>query len=144
MWFLLYLIQSHYPGLRNPVPLFLGVLFVLEGLLIRTFGIDLIPEAASSGSLRRRRVPWSQVQAVLRDKKGGLDRVALILETGERVNLSAPIAYSWSGAGTAAIYVRDFVRIEDCWLAHRGPTWVPVRPEAPQNPARNQGKAKRR
>jgi hypothetical protein len=108
--------------------------FVVESLLIRSFGIDLTPESANVRGLRRRRVPWNRIQAVLCYRQMGADRVALVLEDGERVVLRMPATYLGSGAATAAKYQDDFHRLGQWWLAHRGPSWRPVRPEAPGPP----------
>jgi hypothetical protein len=118
-------------------PLVVGGVFVLEALLIRSFGLDLTPESANVHGLRRRRVPWSQIQAVLCYRAMGADRVALVLDSGERVVLRMPATYWGSGPATAARYQEDFHRLGQWWLAHRGPTWRPVRPEAPLAPAQD-------
>ena len=108
--------------------------FVLESVLIRSFGIDLTPESANVRGLRRRRVPWSQIQAILGYRQMGADRVALVLDGGERVVLRMPATYLGSGAATDVKYGEDFHRLGQWWLAHRGPCWRPVRPEAPGAP----------
>jgi hypothetical protein len=115
-------------------PLVMGGVFVLESLLIRSFGIDLTPESANVRGFRRRRVPWSQIQAVLGFRQMGADRVALVLDSGERVVLRMPATYLGSGAATDVKYREDFHRLGQWWLAHRGPSWHPVRPEAPGAP----------
>ena len=112
----------------------LGGVFVVESLLIRSFGIDLTSESANVRGFRRRSVPWSQIQAVWCYRQMGADRVALVLEDGERVVLRLPATYWGSGAATAAKYQEDFHRLGQWWLAHRGPSWRPVRPEAPRAP----------
>lgn len=114
--------------------LVMGGVFVLESLLIRSFGVDLTPESANVRGFRRRRVPWSQVQAVLGYRQMGADRVALVLDSGERVALRVPSTYWGSGAATDVKYWEDFHRLGQWWLAHRGPSWRPVRPEAPGTP----------
>jgi hypothetical protein len=114
--------------------LFLGCLFVAEALLIRSFGIDLTSESVNVRGLRRRRVPCSQIQAVLCYRHMGADRVALVLESGQRVVLRVPSTYWGSGPATDARYREDFHRLGQWWLAHRGPSWRPVRPEAPVAP----------
>jgi hypothetical protein len=114
--------------------LVLGGVFVLESVLIRSFGVDLTPESADVRGFRRRRVPWSQIQAVLGYRKMGVDRVALVLDSGERVVLRMPATYWGSGAATDVNYREDFHRLGRWWLAHRGPSWRPVRPEAPGAP----------
>lgn len=133
VWFLGSLIPSP-DGNWDPFPLVVGGVFVGEALWMRTFGIDLTPESANVRGIRRRSVPWSQVQAVLGYRQLGADRVALVLDSGERVVLRVPSTYWGSGAATAAKYREDFHRLGQWWLAHRGPSWRPVRPEAPGAP----------
>jgi hypothetical protein len=112
--------------------LVIGGVFVLESLWIRSFGVDLTPEFANVRGLLRRHVRWDQVQAVQCFSRLGSDRVCLVLENGQVVNLRAP-TISW-GFG-AARYEHDFHRIGQWWLAHRGPSWRPIGPEAPGAPA---------
>jgi hypothetical protein len=112
----------------------MGGVFVLESLLIRSFGVDLTPEFANARGFRRRCVPWSQIQAVLGYRQMGADRVALVLDSGERVVLRMPATYWGSGAVTDVRYREDFHRLGQWWLAHRGPSWRPVQPEAPGTP----------
>jgi len=111
------------------MPLVVGGVFVAEALCIRTFGVDLTPESANVRGLRRRRIPWSQVQAVLHHQQLGTRRVRLVLESGERVTLRAPT--TWWGLGVAE-YGADFNRIGHWWLDHRGEFWRPLRHEAPR------------
>ena len=114
--------------------LVLGGVGVLESLLIRSFGVDLTPESVNVRGLRRRCVPWSQIQAVLGYRQMGVDRVALVLDSGERVVLRMPATYWGSGAATDVKYREDFHRLGQWWLAHRGPSWRPVHTEAPGAP----------
>jgi hypothetical protein len=123
-----------HPNFSDPVPLVLGGVFVGEALWIRTFGVDLTAESANVRGIRRRSVTWSQVQAVLAYRQMGASRVALVLDSGERVALREPSTYWGSGAATAARYEEDFHRLGQWWLAHRGSSWRPVRPEAPGAP----------
>lgn len=102
--------------------------FVAEGFGIRTLGVDLTQESVNIRGLRRRRVPWQEVQAVVRHNQRATGRVSLILDSGERLALRAPT--SSLGLGGAR-YERDFHLIGQWWLAHRGQDWRPVRPEAP-------------
>lgn len=109
----------------------LGGVFVGESLWMRSLGVDLTPEFASVRGPLRRHVRWDRVQAVHCFRQLGTDRVRLVLENVQRVNLRAPTT-SW-GFG-AARYEHDFHPIGQWWLAHRGPSWRPVRPEAPSAP----------
>ena len=111
--------------------IFAGCLIVAEGLWIRSFGVVLTPEFVKVRGIFRRSIRWRDVQAVVRFDQLGERRVGLILESGEPVNLRAPVS-TW-GFGRAA-YERDFQRIGQWWLAHRGESWRPVRPEAPRPP----------
>jgi hypothetical protein len=109
-----------------------GGLGVGTGWWIRTRGVDLTPESAIVRSVRRRNIPWQDVQAVLQYQRHSDWGVRLILESAEPVTLRAPT--TWSGFGGAQ-FERDFHRIGQWWLAHRGEAWRPVRAEAPQPPA---------
>jgi hypothetical protein len=113
------------------VKLATGCLWILAGLLIRSFGVELTPGSAMVRGLRRRSVPWSQVQAVVQHRgRDGTWCVQLILESGRPVTLKAPT--TWGGLGGHR-YARDFHRIGQWWLAHRGESWRPLRPEAPDH-----------
>jgi hypothetical protein len=94
----------------------------------RGFGIDLTPESAIVRGFRRQAVPWKDVQAVVRHETPKSAVVRLILEDGEPVRLRYPasLQMKWDPQGK-----RDFQRIEQWWLAHRGESWRPVHPEAP-------------
>jgi hypothetical protein len=105
------------------------VLLVALMLWGMTWGVDLTPESANIRGIRRRSISWREVQAVLRYEQAGRTSVRLILENGKRVTLRAP-ARLW-GLGAAA-YDRDFHQIGQWWLAHRGESWRPLRPEAPR------------
>ena len=122
-------IAADLPG-HNPL-LVMGCVFVAEALWIRTFGVDLTPECANIRGLRRQSIPWRHVQAVLRHDQLGVGRVSLVLESGRRVGLRAPTTFLGLGG---AEYERDFHRIGQWWLAHRGESWSPTLPEAPRLP----------
>lgn len=68
---------------------------------------------------------------MVRYDQTGSSLVRLILENGKKVTLRAPTRI-W-GLGCAA-YDRDFHRIGQWWLTHRGESWRPLLPEAPRNP----------
>jgi hypothetical protein len=95
-------------------------------LWFRTSGVDLTPESANIRDFRRRSIPWQQVQAVLRDDRQVSLRVRLILEDGKHVTLQAPTAV-WGLGG--AQFERDFQRIGQWWVAHRGASWCPKSPQ---------------
>jgi hypothetical protein len=110
--------------------LLVSALWVALGLWMRTRGVDLTQESVVVHAVRRRSIPWSQVQAVLRQVEPlGTWAILLILHGGERVVLRLPTTV-WGGSGGAE-YERSFHRIGQWWLAHRGASWRPERPEAP-------------
>jgi hypothetical protein len=116
----------------GPAPFWtLGAVIVATSLWSLTWGVDLTPESANLRWTRRRSIPWQEVQAVVRYDQTGSSLVPLTLEDGKRVTLRAPTRV-W-GLGGAA-YDRDFHRIDQWWLAHRGESWRPLLPEAPRNP----------
>jgi hypothetical protein len=106
-----------------------GCASLCTGLWGRTMGVDLTPECADVRGLRRSRLAWRDVQAVVRHQRQGAWEVRLILEGGQTEKLRAPTTLWDVGA---ARYERDFHRIGRWWLAHRGESWRPVLPEAPQ------------
>jgi len=120
------LFQALTLGLRCTWVLLAGT--ILWGM---TCGVDLTPESANIRGFRRRSIPWREVQAVVRYEQVGSKSVRLILENGKPVKLRAPARLL--GLGGAA-YDRDFHRIGQWWLAHRGESWRPLRPEAPRPP----------
>ena len=116
---------------EGPLPalywLTLGCISVAAGLWSRTLGVDLTRESANLRGFRRRSVPWKEVQAVVRYGSGSTG-VRLILEHGKRVTLRAPRTNIVFGA---AQFDRDFHRIDQWWLAHRGESWRPASAETP-------------
>jgi hypothetical protein len=110
----------------------LGFGNVSMALQHRNFGIDLTPQYAIVRGFRRRNVPWQEVQEVVSHKNSnGTSVVGLILENGESVMLRVPMSLWRKGD---AKYERDFHRIDQYWLAHRGASWHPVPPKAPLPP----------
>jgi len=105
-----------------------GCVFMAAGLWSRTLGLDLTRECANLHGSRRRSIPWQEVQAVVRQGRGGSSGVRLILEHGKPVTLRAPTTM-W-GLG-AAQFDRDFHRIDQWWLAHRGESCRPARADTP-------------
>lgn len=102
------------------------------GLMIRTAGVDLTPDFAIVRTLRPRRIRWGDVQEVVSYKKSnGTSVVQLILAEGEPVTLRHPTT-QWRNGDTN--YEQDLQRIEQWWHAHRGESWHPVHPAAPQPP----------
>jgi hypothetical protein len=94
--------------------------------LSRKSGVELTPESAIVRRLSRRTIAWSHVQGVVRHKtSSNWPSVRLLLQDGKQVKLPAP------GGTDALAFERDFRIIDAWWLAHRGESWRPVRPEAP-------------
>ncbi|AVH56479.1 MULTISPECIES: hypothetical protein [Streptomyces] len=103
--------------------LFWGVLPVLITLL--PFGVTLTPSAAIVHNLRRRTIPWSNVQAIRIESFFG-SRTVVIYEAGGRcTRMRAPITgfLSWDRS-----FEEKFHTIGRWWLDHRGPDWAPVPP----------------
>jgi hypothetical protein len=96
----------------------------------RSLGVDLTRESANLHGIRRRSLPWQEVQAVVRYGNGSMG-VRLILEDGMQVTLRAPRTQLGFGA---AQFERDFQRIDQRWLAHRGESWRPEGAETPPPP----------
>jgi len=119
---------------RGLAPLWLmGPVLVPLLLWAQTWGVDLTPESANLRGIRRRSIPWQEVQAVVRREQIGSSMVRLILENGKHVWVRAPRrVWGLGGAG----FDRDFNRIGQWWLEHRGESWRPLLPEAPRNPYR--------
>jgi hypothetical protein len=92
---------------------------------VRSFGITLTASAAVVHGLRRRTVPWSDVQAVMIEPLLGSRTVVIHEAGGRRTRLRAPITgfLSWDSD-----FEEKFHTIGRWWLEHRGPDWVPVPP----------------
>jgi hypothetical protein len=104
--------------------LVVGSALVVEALWLRTCGVDLLPEHALVRGFRRRVVPWRNVQAVVRQPQAGGWLVQLVLDSGKPVTLRAPmISWGFGRRRQEAAYERDYHRIDQWWLAHRGPSW---------------------
>ena len=118
---------------REPMPglfflpwllLVIGSALVVDALWVRTCGVDLLPEHALMRGFGRRVVPWRDVQAVVRRPQTGGWLVQLVLDSGKPVTLRAPmISWDFGGKRQVAAYERDYHRIGQWWLAHRGPSW---------------------
>jgi hypothetical protein len=118
-------------GNSPPFWLALAGVIVAQSLWELTWGVDLTPESAVLRGVRRRSIPWREVQAIVPYEHGGSRLVRLIPQNGKPVTLRAP--RSWWRLGGAA-YERDFHRIDQWWLAHRGGSWRPV-PSGSRSPA---------
>jgi hypothetical protein len=84
------------------------------------FGVDLRPTEAVVNSIRHRRIPWAEIQAVTQEPFMGGRRVVLWTVAGERVPLRAPCV-DFTGIG-AESFERRFHLIGRWWLDHRAPT----------------------
>lgn len=110
---------------RPPGSLLAMLLLVLPAFALnRWFGITLTPSHAVVNNLRRRKVSWSDVQAVTTENLLGAWRTVLWTST-ERVPLRAPMTFI--GSLGAERFERDFHAIGQWWLAHRGADWQPAR-----------------
>jgi hypothetical protein len=119
-----YLVPAPPPWLQFYVTL----AFILS---IRQGNSDLMARK-NLGTVAWRDVPWREVQEVIdHTKSNGTSNVGLILENGESVMLRAPM---WVWRKYDDQYERDFQRIDQYWLAHRGESWHRVPPKAPQPP----------
>ncbi|MFD4503304.1 hypothetical protein [Streptomyces sp. NPDC058457] len=102
-----------------------GVLLPVVLVTSRRLGVTLTPSAAIVHNLRRRTVPWSNVQAIQIESLLG-SRTVVIYEAGGRcTRLRAPITgfLSWDRS-----FEEKFHTIGRWWLDHRGPDWAPVPP----------------
>ncbi|MFJ5900631.1 hypothetical protein ACIQFZ_35655 [Streptomyces sp. NPDC093064] len=107
-----------------------GVILPFVMLIIsRPFGVTLTQSAAIVHNLRRRTIPWSNVQAIRMGSLFG-SRTVVIYEAGGRgTRLRAPITgfLSWDRR-----FEEKFHTIGRWWLDHRGPDWAPVPPPGAQ------------
>ncbi|MEW2401725.1 hypothetical protein [Streptomyces sp. NPDC046862] len=112
------------PGLVLMTRVWIGMpLFNL--LLAPRFGITLTSSAAVVRNLRRRTIPWSNVQAIHIEPYMGTRRLVLYEAGGRRTPLRAPITgfLAWDSG-----FEEKYHTIGRWWLAHRGPDWTPVPP----------------
>ncbi|MFE1886521.1 YdbT family protein [Streptomyces diastatochromogenes] len=106
-----------------------GVLWPVMLIISRPFGITLTPSAAIVHNLRRRTVPWLNVQAIQIESLFGSRTVVIYEAGGRRTRLRAPITgfLSWDRD-----FEEKFHTIGRWWLEHRGPDWAPVPPPGAQ------------
>ena len=100
-----------------------GVLPVLIALL--PFWVTLTPSAAIAQNLRRRTIPWSNVQAIQIESFFGSRTVVIYEAGGSCTRLRAPITGFLSRDRS---FEEKFHTIGRWWLDHRGPDWAPVPP----------------
>lgn len=102
-----------------------GVLLPLVQIISRRFGVTLTPTAAVVHNLRRRAIPWADVQAIQIESVLGSRAVVIYEAGGRHTRLRAPMSgfLSWDRG-----FEEKFHTIGRWWLQHRGPDWVPVPP----------------
>ncbi|MFJ9244158.1 hypothetical protein [Streptomyces sp. NPDC101776] len=115
-----------------------GVL-VLDILLPAYFGVTLTESAAVVRNLRRRTIPWADIQSIQIESVMGTRTVVLYETNGRRTRLRAPSTgfLAWDRR-----FEEKFHVIGQWWLTHRGPDWTPAPPpqtwwNTPPNPARD-------
>jgi hypothetical protein len=109
-------------GVFRPGLALVSALFIAEGLLLpRWVGVTLTETHAIVYRRLRRRVPWSQIQAITQEPFLGSRRVVLWTRQG-RVALWAPTTCFGL---CAKRFERDFHALGQFWLAHRGDAWEP-------------------
>ncbi|WP_328681788.1 hypothetical protein [Streptomyces sp. NBC_00343] len=100
-------------------------LLVLGNLLPSRFGITLTPSAAVVRNVRRRTIPWSDIQAVQVQSSAGIKSIVLHEANGRSTELRAPTTgfLSWDRHFQDKLHT-----IETWWQTHRGPDWTPIPP----------------
>ncbi|MEV7326349.1 hypothetical protein [Streptomyces sp. NPDC093970] len=94
----------------------------------RRLGVSLTPSAAIVYNLRRRTVPWSNVQAIHVESLLGSQTVVIYEAGGRCTRLRAPIT---GFLNRDRDFEEKFHSIGRWWMDHRGPDWVPVPPPEP-------------
>nr|WSY53555.1 hypothetical protein OG999_27815 [Streptomyces sp. NBC_00886] len=114
-------------------------LLALDVVLPSYFGITLTPSAAVVRNLRRRTIPWADIQGVQIESILGTRSVVLHEADGRRTRLRAPFTgfLAWDRH-----FEEKFHVIGRWWLDHRGPDWTPAPPpptwwNTPYTPERN-------
>ncbi|MGH1554427.1 hypothetical protein ACRAWF_28255 [Streptomyces sp. L7] len=107
--------------------------------VLHRFGITLTPSAVVVHNLRRRTIPWPDIQAVQPESLLGTTTIVLYEANGRRTRLRAP---STGFPARDRHFEEKFHTIGTWWLAHRGPDWTPFPPRpawptAPQAPDEN-------
>ncbi|MFJ9375284.1 hypothetical protein [Streptomyces sp. NPDC101455] len=114
-------------------------LLVLGNILPFRLGITLTPSAAVVHNLRRRTIPWADIQAIQVQSSAGIKSIVLHEANGRSTELRAPTTgfLSWDRHFQDKLHT-----IETWWQTHRGPDWTPIPPPAawwntPPTPDRN-------
>ncbi|WP_406467472.1 hypothetical protein [Streptomyces sp. NBC_01594] len=96
---------------------------LLAMIVFPRYGVTLTPSAAVVHNLRRRIIPWSDVQGVHTESSLGQWTVVIYEASGRRTRLRAPMTgvLSWDRR-----FEEKFHTIGRWWLAHRGSDWTPV------------------
>lgn len=115
--------------------LVMGVAMPLLAMILSSpFGITLTPSAAVVHNLRRRTIPWSDVQAIRVESSLGSRAVVIYEANGRRTCMRAPTTGfpNWDRS-----FEEKFHTIGRWWLDHRGPDWAPVPPPCAQRDGRS-------
>lgn len=96
-------------------------------LALTPFGVTLTPSAAIVHNLRRRTIPWSNVQAIQIESLLGSRTIVIYEGGGRRTRLRAPITGFpiWDRS-----FEEKFDTIGRWWLDHHSAGWTPVPPPA--------------
>ena len=127
------------PGGVPGVVAFWAVLLLLGSVLPSRFGITLTPSAAVVHNVRRRTIPWADIQAIQVQSTAGIKSIVLHEANGRSTELRAPTTgfLSWDRHFNEKLHT-----IETWWHTHRGPDWTPITPppawwNTPPTPDRN-------
>lgn len=106
------------------VTIWIGLLF-LGVLLPSWFGVTLTPSAAVVRNVRRRTIPWADIQAIQTESTLGTKSIVLHEANGHRTELRAPTTgfLSWDRHFDEKLHT-----METWWQTHRGPDWTPIPP----------------
>ena len=120
------------PGGLASLVAFWIVLLVL-GTLPPSLGVTLTPSGAVVHNLRRRTIPWADIQAIGIESVLGTRSIVLHETNGRRTELSAPRSgfLAWDRH-----FEEKFHVIGEWWMNHRGPDWTPTPPPPSPSPTR--------
>lgn len=113
------------PGGLPGLVTFWIVLVVVGALLPAYFGVTLTPSAAVVRNIRRRTIPWADIQAIRIESILGTKSIVLHEANGRSTRLRAPTTafLAWDRR-----FEEKFHVIGTWWLTHRGPDWTPAPP----------------
>ncbi|WP_405949129.1 hypothetical protein OG588_24170 [Streptomyces prunicolor] len=117
--------EFHPPGGLSGVVTFWVAVLVLGNILPSRFGITLTPSAAVVHNVRRRTIPWAEIQAIQVQSTAGIKSIVLHEANGRSTELRAPTTgfLSWDRHFNEKLHT-----IETWWQTHRGPDWTPIPP----------------